>query len=137
LAVIVLRRIGQGDTESARFLLATGALAALAAIDDAYLIHEDIAPSELGLSENVMLAAWFVLSGAWAFRFRSFLLGTERLLIGLAAGSFLASIAIDLITDSYSAVPYEDSFKLIGIATFAAYCWLEAIAGVTSDRAQL
>jgi hypothetical protein len=131
LAAALVRRTDEGGTEPARFLLVTGVLAALAAIDDALLIHEAIAPDELGVPQNVVLIGWVVAIVAWAFRFRGFLIRSDLLLLGLAAGAFTASMGLDIFDANDSLIVHEDYYKLIGVATFASYCWLEAAAQLT------
>ena len=131
LAAIVLRGVGGGETEAARFLLATGVLAALAALDDALLIHEAIAPDEIGVPQNVVIGVWLLVAALWAFRFRDWLLHSEVELLALAAAAFAASMALDAFDGNDSLVVHEDYYKLLGIATFAAYCWFQAVAQLT------
>lgn len=131
LTVAVLHRTGKAGGEAARFLFTTGLLAALAALDDALQLHETIAPDELGVPQNLVLSAWLVAVLAWALRFRRFLLGSEPVLFGLAGAAFAASLVLDAFDPNDSLIVHEDFYKLVGIATFAAYCWLVAMRELT------
>jgi hypothetical protein len=131
LAATVLRRTGEGGGEPARFFLVTGSLAALAALDDAVQIHESIAPDELGVPQNFVLGAWLIAVLAWVLRFRRYLLRSEPLLFGLAAVAFAASLALDRFDANDFLIVHEDYYKFVGIATFAAYCWLLTTAELT------
>ena len=131
LGVLVLRRLGHGKTEAVRFLIATGVLAAAAGADDSLLIHEDFMPFHLGIDENFVLAAWGLVIAAWVIRFGSSLLGSETVLLVLAGVSLGASMAIDVgVVDVEGAA--EEVLKLVGIATFTAYCWLEVIERISA-----
>ena len=135
LGASVLWRLGRRDAEGTRFLLATGALAGAAAADDGLMIHEELLPVELGLPEALPTAVWLVISAGWAWRFRTYLMRSDVLLLGFTAAAFSASLIIDAVDDALgdsSAVSaYEDYCKLVGLATFAWYCWHESLNQVT------
>jgi hypothetical protein len=113
------------DPDSGRFLLWTAALTALLATDDAYLIHEAVAPENIGIPEPAM---FLVLGGAvlaWLWSFHGQIAESDWPLLLLAAALLGASVAIDFV----GGIPalLEDSTKYTSIAAFAAWCLGEAV----------
>jgi len=125
-AAFALRARGRRP-EEVRFLLATGALALVAGVDDAALVHEQIAPAWLGIPQVVVLGAYGVIALAWILRFRERLRESDVLLLGLAGACFAVSILIDQVLVSRVV---EDSFKYLGLATFLVYVVREAHASL-------
>lgn len=113
------------DPDQSGFLLWTAALTALLGTDDAYLIHEAVAPESIGIPEPAM---FLVLGGAvlgWLVCFHDRIAESDWPLLLLAAALLGASVAIDFV----GAIPalLEDSTKYASIAAFAAWCLAEAI----------
>jgi hypothetical protein len=119
----VLWRSG-GGREAVSFFLATGALICLAAFDDAYRLHESVAPEKLGVPQEVGLALLVVIAVAWAIRYRAALLRSESVLLGLGIAAIGVSVMVDVLPGGYGGI--EDYAKFVGVATLFAWVVVEA-----------
>lgn len=122
LAGAVLRGAG-GSSSGSRFMLATGGLFAVLGIDDAALIHENVAPDSLGVPQRVVLGAYLALVAGWLVAFRGELSRSRPALLLCAAPCFAASLAIDFV-DASRVV--EDYFKYAGMLAVAGWALAEA-----------
>lgn len=127
-AALILHLFGATDGQ-VRFMAAGGALSALLAFDDAFLLHESILPG-LGVPQNLVLAAYGLLVLAYAGVFRRFLLRTEPGLLVLGGAALAGSLAVDILveTQSDSVAILEDALKFWGIAIWAAFQGLAGAA---------
>lgn len=108
-----------GDSRG-RFGLATGLLLAIFVADDAFLLHEVVAP-RTGIPEVAIVALHACLWAWWAFAFRHRHLVAPVLPV-LGAAALAASTVVDLVTgESLRAIVLEDSLKIVGFTTIAAY----------------
>ena len=108
-------------TENDKVLLScSGVFTTLIAIDDFFMLHEDIIPRKLGVSESYVYIFYGILAVTILIYCRRAILGKEH--IGLyVSASFLAfSGIVDVIIDH---VEIEDTFKFLGITVWAAY-WI-------------
>jgi hypothetical protein len=124
-AVLNGRRGGGGGS----FFLATAGLLTYLALDDAYLLHEYIAPEVLGVPQPVVLA---LIAGAallWATRFRHELAGSDLILLAVAAAALSGSVVTDTL-GGYRLIVVEEWLKLSGIAAVAAWCLTTAAAAL-------
>lgn len=127
LAALALRRRG-GSGEAVRFFLASGALTTVLLLDDLFQFHELIGPTWLHLPQRGIYVVYVLVTAAYLWRFRRFLLGADYLLLVLAGTFFALSITIDLLP---LVVPVgelgpledvvEDGSKLIGIAFWLGF----------------
>ncbi|MGH2699514.1 MAG: hypothetical protein ACRDJL_10020 [Actinomycetota bacterium] len=104
--------------------LATGLLALLLTVDDAFLIHESAAPNRMAIPENVVLSSYAAAAVAWVVAFFRRWDAPARLLVGLAAITFGLSLGFVFLTGSRPIV--EDGFKYLGLFTFSVFCLREA-----------
>ena len=125
------------------FLLWAGAISALLALDDMFLIHEDLAHRYLSLNEKVVFLGYGALTLWWLIRFRRTILDSEYLLLILALTFFGSSIVVDLLQhhlSSPSRIFFEDGFKLLGIVSWSGYLMgacFRAVATRFAPRADL
>lgn len=123
----------RGDRRASIYPLATGLLAIVLGIDDAFLVHEVLAPRRFGIPENAVLASYGVLAGAWLIAFRDRWDRVAWLLLGLAAACFLLSFVMDGLISGR--ILYEDGFKYLALWTFVAFCLREAARCATQQDA--
>jgi hypothetical protein len=120
VAAETLRRLRHPDAE---LLLAAGALSAVLAADDIFLFHER--SGRLGIPQASVAAVYALLLGLFVFRYRESLRRTDWKLLVAAAALFGASAFLDWFAEEtgaglrYDAL--EDSIKLVGVVTWAAY----------------
>jgi hypothetical protein len=119
----LLWRVGAGH-EAVSFHLATGALMALAAFDDAYQLHEGVGPDELGVPQGIGLAALAAIAIAWAIRYRVTLLRSEPVLLGLGIIAIGVSVMVDVLPGAYGGI--EDYAKFVGVVTLFAWVAVES-----------
>lgn len=138
LTYAVLRRTSSEDgPRLRRFVLAAGLGSAFMALDDAFLLHEEVLPQRVfGSAERAVLLVYMAVAAVIAVAFwRVFL----RTLPGVVAGFVLlfgGSLAIDGhvierilgVDDESDVVIYvEDGLKLIGIWLWTIYVALVAL----------
>ena len=106
------------------FLLFFGLTTLVLLLDDLFLFHEVIAPNIFHISEKYIYILYGIIVLFGIVRFRKIIFQTEWIILGLAFIFFVLSIAIDLFTN-WLILPnltyLEDSFKLLGIASWVGY----------------
>lgn len=108
----------RGQRDSARFFAVTAGLAAYLAVDDALLVHEEIAPNDLSLPEPVIYMVFLLGALAWVVRYRTFVLASDRWLFCLAGAAFALSIVGDVLDFP---MPVEDGAKYVGLLALAGW----------------
>lgn len=105
-----------------RVLAAAGILSLVLGLDDLLLLHELVLP-RLGIPQNVVLAAYVLLGGAYALLQRRRLLAREGAFLTLAFGLFALSLGTDIALHSIDSavVMAEDGFKFVGIVSWMAF----------------
>jgi hypothetical protein len=109
------------------FLLSSAALSTYLLFDDAFMFHENLASSYLGINEKVVLVLLGVAVFAYLFTFRNIILKTHYYVLLLALGFLGFSVLIDVITVrwldelGYWIYFIEDGAKWIGIASWCSY----------------
>jgi hypothetical protein len=115
---------------------AAGLFAATLAVDDLFLLHEEILPKELGIPERISSVAYATAAVAFAVAYRPFLLRTRWFLLVLVLFFFACSIAVDAIVPQARQEEFaslEDVLKLFGIATWTAYWVPLSLAALSGD----
>lgn len=100
------------------FLLTSGLLSLLLALDDALLLHEKVLPNGLGIPEGVVYAGYVVIIVAYLAYNALQILRTDYLLLGAALVFSAGSIAADIL-DLHVFV--EDGLKFYGIVFWLVY----------------
>ena len=93
-------------------------------LDDLFLFHEVIAPKIFHISEKYIYILYGMIVLFGIVRFRKIIFQTEWIILGLGFVFFALSIAIDLFDSLLISSCYmflEDSFKLLGIASWTGY----------------
>lgn len=115
------------------FLLTSGLFTVLLAIDDQFLIHDDLASRYLGMREREVMAIYLVIAALYVMLNRAVIRRSEWPLLIVALAFFASSIAFDYLvqltmssSDSIGVgldwpMLIEDGFKLLGIAGWSAY----------------
>lgn len=109
------------------FLLASGLLTALLAMDDLFMLHEAFFPKVLGIPERAVHAAYATLVLWYVWRFRAIAFADQGRLLMLAMLLLASSMAIDVLGLDRYVLILEDGFKFVGIATwlvfFVRFAW--------------
>jgi hypothetical protein len=128
----VLRVTGRGSS-MATFVLWSGLLSALIAMDDQLQFHDDLIGQYVDIRERYLMIGAVALVLAYLFIFRRQILRTEWMLLVIAALLLAASIGMDYVSGAaYAAAGgwvdtagltlfLEDGVKLLGITAWAAY----------------
>lgn len=105
------------------FLFWSGLITLMLLADDFFLLHEEVYPNYLYISEKIILLAYGVIFLFYLTVFRKTILKTNYLLLLLAFAFFGISIGIDLfdINDSEIIFLIEDGAKFLGIISWFAY----------------
>jgi hypothetical protein len=105
-------------------LLVAGVGTAYLALDDLFLLHEDVYPTKLGVGQELVLAVYLLLAIAFLWRFRDVLRRHEWPLLALAGCALGGSLALDVtnyLVSSRVERFFEESLKLFGLAFLCAY----------------
>ena len=112
----------------AGFLLSATALSTILMLDDAFLFHEEIAPSHLGVPQRFVYLGYALIVGAWLVGYRETLRRTEWPLLAAVAVLFAASFAVDAwesvnesLLEHAATFFAEDGLKFAGIAMWTVY----------------
>lgn len=115
------------------FLLTAGLLTVLLAVDDQFLIHDELASRYLGLRERHVMLAWLALAAGWFALNLRVIRRSEWILLVAAFALFAGSIALDLLlqmgledaaaigTGFDVGLLLEDGLKFVGITAWGAY----------------
>jgi hypothetical protein len=120
---LVLHRT-QSNKRLCWFLLWTGVISSVLALDDMFLVHEDLAHRYLGVNEKVVFLAYGALVAWYLSRFRGNIRNTEYLLLFVAFAFFGSSIVVDVLHHQWSSawrIFFEEGLKLLGIVTWSGY----------------
>ncbi len=121
------RRRPQGG-EAARLFVGAGALTAALALDDVFLLHEQVLPRILsraeftavvGKPERLVFAFYGLATAGLVLWHRHLLARTDVWVLGFAVALFGVSIALDQFVQGN--VLAEDGAKLLAIVTWTAY----------------
>jgi hypothetical protein len=121
----VHRRSG-GDAQWGRFLLWSGLFVGLLGIDDLFMLHDQVFPDYLSISQPLVVASYAVLASLYLVRFAPVIARTAYPVFIAAMGMLAASAALDQSKDLFSvafagAAFCEDAAKLLGIGTWLSY----------------
>ena len=107
---------------AAWFLLWAGVLTALLGFDDAFLLHERVFPTYLGLPQNAVYLTYIsMILGFLLFFFRR-ILRTDYVLLGVSLLFMALSVGMDeFIVYSRFETFVEDSCKFVGIVFWLTY----------------
>ena len=104
------------------FFVAAAAFTGWLALDDLFMIHEDVLP-QIGVPENITYAFYAGTAAAYFyFSWRS-ILASRPMLMASALALLGTSVAIDVLVHSESAVRVfaEDGAKLLGILAWTSF----------------
>ena len=109
------------DNRFRRFLLLSGVVTLVLALDDVFLLHEIVLPL-FGIPQIVVLASYIVMMLADLFIFRRIILLTNYRVLVVSLSFFAISVALDVIEPfEYYLIFFEDGAKLIGLVSWTAY----------------
>lgn len=132
LLVAVLVRGEESGRGLAAPFLSFGLLTTVLASDDAFQIHELVAPALTDKGEPLAIGAYALVLGWLLIRYRSFVLSTSFELLLVSSALFLASAALDRWLPGLHLL--EDGAKFVGIVTWATWLIGTAIAALTDER---
>ncbi len=107
------------------FLFWSGTLTIILLLDDLFLLHEDVFPNGLGISQKIVIGSYLGMVLGWLLLFRNEILASDFSFLLLALGFFGLSVGVDYLDELVERfvgqwrIFFEDGFKLLGIG-----CWL-------------
>ncbi len=105
------------------FLVGAGLFTVFLALDDAFLLHEELFP-KFGISETLVYGVYFAMLGLFLFASRKIFMHTPYIILLTALACFALSIGLDeLPLEQWDINPFllGDSFKLMGILAWCQY----------------
>jgi hypothetical protein len=123
----------QGTATS--WLLASGMITLLLAVDDMFMLHEDVFPNVFGIHEKVVYAIYGILGFFYILYFLPEIL--KRRFVILAAACFFLGLSV--LSDSigrwfYVPTALEDSFKYIAIVLWLVFFIKSAYDEIASTQ---
>lgn len=110
------------SAETYLFLILSGLLSLMLALDDLLQLHEHVFPSYFRISDNAVYLTYTNLFLVYFIRFRKTLLDSEFLVYGLAFFFLGLSTVIDLLPLPIPRDTFlEDAIKLLGIVSWLVY----------------
>lgn len=111
-----------GRSVDVSFLVAAGLFTGFLAMDDLYLVHENVLPA-FGISEPVTYAAYGLLALAYLIVAWRPISDSHYVLFAVACGFLATSVLIDwqVHADHRLRIVFEDGAKLIGICAWAMF----------------
>ena len=129
---------GHGPHDRRAAMLAwLGAIITLLALDDLFMLHEELFQARLGVSERIVLMAYAAMALVFAAAFRRLLLRQTPLrLLPPVVALFALSIGVDQFTTGFGWRPVvEDSLKFLAVAGLLAYVVSAAAAWIGPRKA--
>jgi len=117
LGAYLLLRMDAGRSATLFMLASTGMCLALA-LDDAFMLHEEVLPAYPGIPERVVYGVYVVMMAAYIALFRRRLRRTEYVVLLISLACYALSIIIDVLVDARFV---EDAFKFAGIVFWVLY----------------
>jgi hypothetical protein len=126
------------------FLLTSGLLSLLLAIDDHFLFHEDLAAEYLGLRKRHVIVAYMLFAGGWLLLNRSIIRRSRWSILAVSLLLFATAIAADFVVQTSVAdtaeiglgldwgLFVEDGLKFLGIVGWATYLVLMCYLAITT-----
>ena len=111
-------------TVLARFFACSAAVTLLLALDDLFLVHDDLAERYLRVGEKPVLLVYGALVGSYLLYFRQVILSSHYTLLVLALLFFGGSVGVDFLQGRWLSplrIFFEDGLKLLGIVSWSAY----------------
>ncbi len=104
------------------FALSAGLLNGLLALDDAFLLHENVLPY-FGIPQNLVLATYVALALAYAAASWRIILASDYVILLVAGFAVSVSLLVDTVFSSLvpGLVYIEDSAKFFGIFSWASF----------------
>ena len=120
-AASVLATAG-GRPADVSFLMAAGLFTGFLAMDDLFLVHENVLPA-FGVSEPVTYAAYALLGLAYLIASWRPISDSHYILFAVACGFLATSVMVDwqVHSDHRLRIVLEDGAKLIGISAWATF----------------
>ena len=108
-------------------LLLGGILTGWLALDDFFVVHEELLPDLVGVPEKAVYGAYALALLAYVIVFRRFFRGPRAAILVASGVLFAASIGFDLVAPGLHLL--EDGAKLLG-----AIGWAALLAGSAADE---
>ena len=104
------------------FAVFAGLLTGWLAVDDAFMVHENIAP-KFGIPQKAVILAIVAMALVYIARCWRIILALDPIMFGLAGFGLAASVGLDLVQTSSSDLHslFEDGAKFIGIVCWSAF----------------
>jgi hypothetical protein len=115
-----------------------GIFSLMIALDDFFMIHEDIAPRTLGIDESYVISLYGLFALAVFIGFRNALIGSAHSGLYAALALLGASVLVDAVfAFSEGQVVFEDSLKFVGLIVWSAYWVRRAQLATEAQKAPL
>ncbi|MEQ8825534.1 MAG: hypothetical protein RIC14_14290 [Filomicrobium sp.] len=117
--------------QMAAVFLASGLFSGWMALDDLFLIHENVLPA-LGVPQKLVYGIYGALTLGYLWFARDLLFAGRKTMFVVALGLLTLSVGVDVVATSegYMHVLIEDGAKILGISAWAAFHIEAAVVAV-------
>ena len=113
------------DRSGAGFLLWSGSITAVLALDDLFQFHEDLAVRYLRLDDKAVVLVYGLAVVTYLVRYRRTILRSDYSLLAIGLVLFAGSNVVDVfLSDRWTSdgrIFLEDGLKLLGVAGWSSY----------------
>jgi hypothetical protein len=121
----LLLRGAPGTGTLSFFFLWSGAITAVLALDDLFVVHEGLVRRYLGINEKIIFFSYGIVFAWYIVEFWKIILTSEYLLLVLAVLFLGISVLIDIDLQYRWRSPWsfflEEGFKFLGIVSWSSY----------------
>jgi len=114
------------DGDRARYFLFAGVLSAMFAIDDLFMLHEDVLPHRVGIDELIVMAVYGILGLTFVIRHYVRIVVEGSAILVAAVVSFGITVLIDLWNPLGFGILVEDVFQVLGTGLWLGHFWSAA-----------
>ena len=126
IAIFVYGVLRRTDIDRARYFLFAGLLSAVFAVDDLFMLHEDVLPHRVGIDELIVMAVYGLLGLAFLIRHYVRIVVEGAAVLVAAVVSFGITVLVDLWNPLGFGVLVEDVFQVLGIGLWLGHFWSAA-----------
>ena len=116
----IVTNILSEQQERAKFFAAFCGLSVVLCLDDLFMLHEEIFPKSIGISEEAVFLFYAIMFSSMLLRFRKILLKTKPVLFAASLLLFALSVSSDIIP-AIGSYTIEDGSKFVAIFVWCAY----------------
>jgi hypothetical protein len=123
VAIFAFGVLRKTDLDRARYFLFAGLLSAVFAVDDLFMLHEDVLPHRVGIDELIVMSVYGLLGLAFLIRHYARIVVEGAAVLVAAVVSFGITVLVDLWNPLGFGALVEDVFQMLGTGLWLGHFW--------------